>query len=69
MATNQESQQPLVGEKVVIPIRSGRSFTLKKGQRLEVIDPQGGQVSDLLAFNAYDVNEVISSGRTLDYAS
>jgi uncharacterized protein YcgI (DUF1989 family) len=26
-------------------------------------------VSDLLAFNAHDIGEVISSGRTLDYAS
>jgi uncharacterized protein YcgI (DUF1989 family) len=35
---------------------------------LSVIDPEGSQVSDLLAFNADDVDEVISSGRTLDYA-
>ena len=34
-----------------------------------MIDPLGEQVADLLAFNATDVNEVISSGRTLDYAS
>ena len=36
---------------------------------MRVIDPQGQQVSDMLAFNAHDTNEVISSGRTLDYAS
>jgi len=54
---------------VEIPIRSGRAFTLVKGQRLTVIDPCGGQVSDLLAFNTHDHGEVISSGRTLDYAS
>ena len=29
----------------------------------------GQQVADLLAYNAADVGEVISSGRTLDYAS
>jgi uncharacterized protein len=34
-----------------------------------VIDPQGEQVSDMLAFSADDVGEVISSGRSLDYAS
>jgi uncharacterized protein YcgI (DUF1989 family) len=45
------------------------AFRLNKGQRLRVIDPQGEQVSDLLAFNAQDTAEVISSGRTLDYAS
>lgn len=49
--------------------RTGAAFRLKKGQRLRVIDPQGEQVSDMLAFNADDVQEVISSGRTLDYAS
>ncbi len=52
-----------------IPPRSGVAFRLNKGQRLRVIDPQGEQVSDLLAFNAQDTAEVISSGRTLDYAS
>jgi uncharacterized protein len=49
--------------------RSGTAFRLRKGQRLRVIDPQGEQVADLLAFNADDTGEVISSGRTLDYAS
>lgn len=33
-----------------------------------VIDPCGMQVADLLAYNADDLAEVISSGRTLDYA-
>lgn len=51
-----------------IPPRSGTAFTLSTGQILTVIDPQGVQVADLLAFNANDINEVISSGRTLDYA-
>ncbi|GGE09269.1 hypothetical protein GCM10011529_14530 [Polymorphobacter glacialis] len=49
--------------------RSGVAFTLDKGQRLTVIDPRGEQVADLLAFSRADTNEVISSGRTLDYAS
>jgi len=49
--------------------RSGVAFTIDKGQRLHVIDPQGEQVADLLAFNRADVREAISSGRTLDYAS
>ncbi len=49
--------------------RTGTAFTLDKGQRLTVIDPRGEQVSDLLAFNKHDLDEVISSGRTLDYAS
>ncbi len=49
--------------------RSGAAFRLARGQRLRVVDPLGEQVSDLLAFNAADPAEVISSGRTLDYAS
>lgn len=53
----------------VIPPRSGVAFHLGQGQRLEVIDPMGQQVADLLAFNRADVAEVLSSGRTLDYAS
>lgn len=49
--------------------RSGVGFTLEAGQILTVIDPKGCQVADLLAFNQHDIGEVISSGRTLDYAS
>jgi len=49
--------------------RSGVAFTMKAGQRLTVIDSRGEQVADLLAFSRSDVGEVISSGRTLDYAS
>ncbi len=51
-----------------IPERSGTAFRLAKGETLIVIDPKGEQVADLLAFNADDIDEVISSGRTLDYA-
>ena len=49
--------------------RTGAGFELKAGQRLTVIDPKGGQVADLLAYSAADIREVISAGRTLDYAS
>ncbi|WP_017670562.1 urea carboxylase-associated family protein [Blastomonas sp. AAP53] len=52
-----------------IPPRSGTAFMLAKGQTLTVTDVRGEQVADLLAFNAHDIGEVISSGRTLDYAS
>lgn len=52
--------------RVVAP-RSGLAFRLSKGQILRVIDPEGGQVSDLLAYSACDVREAISNGRTFDY--
>ena len=48
--------------------RSGAAFRLDAGQTLTVIDPEGRQVADLLAYNAADIREVLSSGRTLDYA-
>ncbi len=50
-----------------IPPRSGTAFKLAQGQILRVIDPRGVQVSDLLAFDADDIREVISAGRTFDY--
>jgi uncharacterized protein len=52
----------------LIPPRSGTAFELKAGELLTVIDPEGQQVADLLAFNTADLDEAISSGRTLDYA-
>lgn len=53
----------------VIPARSGVAFTLKAGETLTVVDPEGEQVADLVAFSNHDVREAISSGRTFDYAS
>jgi uncharacterized protein len=47
--------------------RSGVAFTLGAGDILRVIDPEGGQVSDMLAFMAGDVGEALSNGRTFDY--
>ncbi|MGB6231805.1 MAG: urea carboxylase-associated family protein [Litorimonas sp.] len=49
--------------------KSGTAFELKRGQTLRVIDPDGQQVSDLVAYNANDREEYISSGRSIDYAS
>lgn len=51
-----------------IPERSGTAFRLKRGETLTVIDPMGKQVADLLAYDEADLREVLSSGRTLDYA-
>ena len=47
--------------------RSGTAFELARGHTLRVIDIEGQQVSDLLAFAKDDAREVISNGRTFDY--
>jgi uncharacterized protein YcgI (DUF1989 family) len=52
---------------IEIPPRTGVAFPLRQGHVLKVIDPFGVQVSDLLAYNAHDVREAISNGRTFDY--
>ena len=52
---------------ITIAKQTGSAFRLKKGQLLKVIDPQGGQVSDLVLFNETDVREKISAGKTMDF--
>ncbi|RYG98717.1 MAG: urea carboxylase-associated family protein [Alphaproteobacteria bacterium] len=52
---------------IEIAPRSGVAFLLNRGEVLKVVDPQGQQVADLLAFGAADVGEAISNGRTFDY--
>ncbi|HEY7172044.1 MAG TPA: urea carboxylase-associated family protein [Vicinamibacterales bacterium] len=47
--------------------QSGVSLELPAGASLRVIDPQGEQVADLVAFARADADEWISSGRTFDY--
>ena len=52
--------------------QTGVGFGLKKGQTLRIIDPEGEQVSDLMAFASggpgrADASEWLSSGRTIDY--
>jgi uncharacterized protein len=47
--------------------RMGTAFPLRAGQSLTVIDPEGTQVSDMVAFAMEDHAEVISNGRTFDY--
>jgi len=47
--------------------RSAVAFQMTRGSHLTVCDPLGRQVADLLAYNAADIGEVISNGRTFDY--
>lgn len=46
---------------------SGTAFRLARGAHLRVIDPEGEQVSDLMAFADGDPDHWLSSGRTFDY--
>jgi len=50
----------------LIPAGGGAGLRLKQGERLRIIDPQGGQSGDLLAFSA-DGRQRLSNGRTFDY--
>ncbi len=52
----------------IIPPRSGTAFILRRGQRLKVVDIEGEQVSDFVCYSLADTAEVLSSGRTIDYA-
>jgi len=49
--------------------RSGAHLRLQRGDILTVIDPDGQQVSDMIAYNRDDLAEYLSSGRSIDYAS
>lgn len=56
-----------MSQTIEIPPRSGAAFVVKEGEAFTVIDPQGSQVSDMVAFVRDDVREVMSNGRTFDY--
>src|SRR5207248_1795169 len=47
----------------------GVAFQLIKEQLLTIIDLEGEQVADLVAFSAVDTREYLSSGRSIDYAN
>jgi len=49
--------------------QTGAGLIVAQGQRLEIVDPCGEQVSDLVSFAAEDRTEWLSSGRTIDYAN
>lgn len=49
--------------------QTGAGLIVKRGQRLEIIDPLGEQVSDMVSFSEDDRHEWLSSGRTIDYAN
>ncbi|MBV8804043.1 MAG: urea carboxylase-associated family protein [Sinobacteraceae bacterium] len=50
----------------LVPAAGGAGLRLKRGQQLRIIDPEGGQSGDLMAFAA-DGRQRLSNGRTFDY--
>ncbi len=53
-------------EQQIIPAGHGAGLRLKRGEQLRVIDPEGGQSGDLVAFSQ-DGRQRLSNGRTFDY--
>jgi uncharacterized protein YcgI (DUF1989 family) len=49
--------------------QQGVAFEMTRGDCLRVIDPEGEQVADFIAFAKDDPSEWLSSGRTIDYAN
>jgi uncharacterized protein YcgI (DUF1989 family) len=52
------------GPLIVVPAKEARSIRVAAGNRFRVIDLEGGQVVDLFAFVASDVDEYASAGHT-----
>jgi hypothetical protein len=50
----------------LVPAAGGAGLRLRRGERLRIVDPQGGQSGDLVAF-AQDGSQRLSNGRTFDY--
>lgn len=50
----------------LVPAASGIGLRLRRGERLRIIDIEGGQSGDLMAFSQ-DGSERLSNGRTFDY--
>lgn len=63
-----ESTRALPNNITALAPSTGTAFLLRAHQHLRIIDPQGKQVADLLAYNAADKRETLSNGRTFDYA-
>jgi uncharacterized protein YcgI (DUF1989 family) len=55
-----------MSEMLVIPAGGGRGVRLKQGEQLRIVDIEGGQSGDLVAYSADGVHR-LSSGRTFDY--
>ena len=50
---------------ITIPATTARAIPLQAGQTLRIINVEGGQVADFLAFNADDMHEAMSTMHTV----
>jgi uncharacterized protein YcgI (DUF1989 family) len=60
--------EPMKG-RTVIPAREARAVRVVAGQRMRVVDLEGGQVGDLFAFSAKDPAEALSAAHTRSVTS
>ncbi len=49
---------------VIIPAREGRAFEMQTGQRMKIVDVQGQQVADFIAFSLQNPDEFLSACHT-----
>ena len=50
-----------VSSEFIIPKCEGKAFTVKKGQTLRIIEIEGAQAADMIAFNLHDMKESFSA--------
>jgi uncharacterized protein len=55
-----------MAERLLVAAGGGAGLRLQRGEQLRIIDIEGGQTGDLVAFSA-DRKHRLSSGRTFDY--
>jgi uncharacterized protein YcgI (DUF1989 family) len=55
-----------MAKRQIIPAGGGAGLALARGEHLRIIDLEGGQTGDLMAFSR-DGSERLSNGRTFDY--
>jgi uncharacterized protein YcgI (DUF1989 family) len=67
LVTSRLQQEEIsMAERHVVSAGGGAGLKLARGQSLRIIDPEGGQTGDLMAFSS-DGRERLSNGRTFDY--
>lgn len=50
----------------IIKPRTGKSFEVKKGKYITIVDLEGKQVADFFAVNLNNPDEILSTGVTID---